>query len=455
MVFSDEGTFVRAHDLKLEIENPPQINQGDGEKFINRSTGSTGSDGLYYFNWSTAGHSYGWYTFGALGVISLYKNGFDYQFFQVTPDITKPNVSLVSPQGWLDYNDVFFIYNVTDNNPNIANCTLILDNEINYTNHSINDNGRNNFTILSLPEKQIDWSVNCSDAAGNVQNSTTFSIIIDITDPHIALNYPDDDDIFDDSNINFNFTPTDNLASNLTCALYIDGSLNHTVNTTNSTPTNISVNDISEGIHSWYVICTDQAGNNNQSVTKSFTIDYSPPEISLVSPPDGHWNKTGNITFIYIPNDVVGIHNCSLIINNEINDTNSSSLILAASNEFNLSNLTEGIYNWSINCTDLAGRQGNSSTWTLYVDKTKPYVNLTGPGNGFTSTIRSVDLNFSVYDNMYTILECNVTINNSINNTSPIAVTAGNPESHSVPHFGDGFFLWNVTCWDSIHIIIY
>lgn len=85
------------------------------------------------------------------------------------------------------------------------------------------------------------------------------------------------------------------------------------------------------------------------------------PAIDLINPINNSGSPHGNITFSYIVIETNDIKNCSLIINNKINQTNDSFVIKAPStSSFNLTNLALGSYNWSINCTDSLGNIGSS-----------------------------------------------------------------------------------------------
>lgn len=83
-------------------------------------------------------------------------------------DRTAPNVSILLPAN----NSVIssyiniFRYNVTDNF-NVSNCSLIIDNQVVTVNYSITQNISNNFTY-SLTGGNFNWTVNCSDSAGNI-----------------------------------------------------------------------------------------------------------------------------------------------------------------------------------------------------------------------------------------------------------------------------------------------
>jgi len=82
------------------------------------------------------------------------------------------------------------------------------------------------------------------------------------------------------------------------------------------------------------------------------SIDVTPPGITLQNPKDNNISTTGNVTFRYIVNDTSsGIANCSLIINDILNQTDST-ITKGTTQEFTESIIIGGTYTWNIKCTD-------------------------------------------------------------------------------------------------------
>ncbi len=112
-----------------------------------------------------------------------YDNGSELIFadanFTLIYDITNPNITLVSPadgdSSLTGTNNVDFEYNVSEEN--LANCSLIINDIEDQTNNSINVSITNEFT-KSLSVGSYDWKINCVDFAGNIQNSSARTLII-------------------------------------------------------------------------------------------------------------------------------------------------------------------------------------------------------------------------------------------------------------------------------------
>jgi len=177
------------------------------------------------------------------------------------------------------------------------------------------------------------------------------------------------------------------------------------------------------------------------------TPDNTSPNIYLRSPLNNSWSNSGNITFNYTPEDNSHhFNNCSLFINGIFNQSNSA-ITNNASNLFIVNNLDEGLFSWSINCTDYAGNSNISRTDYFRVDKTKPSLILNQPIQNYNSSSPNINLNFTAIDNMDTEMLCNLTVDNSIK-TSSIPAN-NNSFTNSTITLAHGTHYWNVTCWDN------
>ena len=114
-------------------------------------------------------------------------------------------------------------------------------------------------------------------------------------------------------------------------------------------------------------------------------IDTTGPRVNLVSPINNSGNADGNITFFYNVSDSNNVDNCSLMINNKLNATNTSIITKSTVLSFALNNTALGSYNWSINCTDNLGYIGISDNRTFTVNFMKNF-------NGTTTNISTVDV---------------------------------------------------------------
>lgn len=132
----------------------------------------------------------------------------------------------------------------------------------------------------------------------------------DTTPPVMALNSPGTGSATNSTTVVFNFTATDDFSPSMNCSLYLDSALNMTNSSTiNGTATTFTVPGLAIGSHSWFISCTDQAGNNANSSAKSFSIDQTPPLVSIQSPKNASYAQ-GTVPFNFTVTDNVAVGTC-------------------------------------------------------------------------------------------------------------------------------------------------
>ena len=287
-----------------------------------------------------------------------------------TVDTVMPSVSLnYPPDGFLTNNNTIN-FNWTARNGIGTNltCNLTINNVIVASNVPSLNNTPTNYTIPGFANGLHFWNVTCWDDSGNANTSETRNFTIDTTVPAVGLNSPRNGFFTENNSINFNWTATNGMDTNLSCNLSINSTVNASnVASLNNTPTNYSVEGFLEGFYLWNVTCIDDAGNANSSETWNFTIDTTAPVVRLESPPNSSViTNTRNVTFRYNVTDNTNISNCSLRINNAVNKTNYSITINTTQN-FTANDMPNGRYNWSVLCYDIAGNSNTSETWTLTI----------------------------------------------------------------------------------------
>jgi len=307
----------------------------------------------------------------------------------------------------------------------------------------------------NLSERTYNYQAFASDTAGNMNSTEIRELTIDMTSPNVSLNYPSAGATIKTSDVNFNWTVTDNYDSNLTCNLTINGTVNVSdIASLNGTPANQTVYNINDGFYLWNVTCWDGAGNINTSPTRNFSIDTTPPSVSLDSPLNGTWH-TRLVTFTYTATDATLLDTCVLYGNFDgtwrANLTNTTA-VSGIAHSFNL-NLSDGIHLWNVLCNDTSGNNAfNATNHTIYVDATNASITLNLPHENYTTSGRNITFNWTATDNLDTNLTCNLTINGKVN-VSDIASLNGTHTNQTVYNFSEGTYHWNVTCWDELYNI--
>jgi len=223
------------------------------------------------------------------------------------------------------------------------------------------------------------------------------SFVYDTTAPNISLNNPDNSANISTSIVDFNFTITDaNTISN--CSLYHNGTgtfaLNKTLSSiTNNTFTTISVS-LLDGNYLWGIECTDEVGNINQSVNRTFLLDATSPKVNISIPANGAIvtiDSGSNVilNFYYNVTDINGIRNCTLYINNVV-ETSNTSVVKGVNSSFLNIIKSEGSYSWSVKCWDVFNNLQTSETFLFSVPSSDTIIT-TGGGGGGGGTVKEIN----------------------------------------------------------------
>ncbi|MFC1800795.1 NosD domain-containing protein, partial [Nanoarchaeota archaeon] len=91
-----------------------------------------------------------------------------------------------------------------------------------------------------------------------------------------------------------------------------------------------------------------------------FIVQPTPPVVTLISPtPSQNVNLT-TPTFVYNVTDASNISYCNISFDSQANQSNTS--ITKDTNQTFTQFLANGTHTWNINCTDIQGTEGNSTT---------------------------------------------------------------------------------------------
>jgi len=387
------------------------------------------------------------------------------------PDTDKPNITLFVPvNNTLNKtsNYILFQYNVTDNQSGIQNCSIYFNGTINTTNTSITEGSIINITLY-LNNGAYNWSVNCTDDSNNsniggseVRNLTVNRTIHDTDKPNVTLFAPSNNTLNTTSHfVLFQYNVTDNQSGIANCSLMFNG----TINTTNTTITEASIINITlymnNGVYNWSVNCTDESNDTNiggsevRNLTVNITtIDTVKPNLTLWAPANSTLNTTSHfILFQYnVTDNTSAIANCSLILNNTINTTNTS---ITESSIINITLfLNDGSYNWSLNCTDdsnntntVASETRNLTVNITRIDTQKPNITLFAPANNtLNSSTNYILFQYNVTDNISAIANCSLIFNGTINTTNTSISEAS--IINITLWINNGAYNWSVNCTD-------
>jgi len=291
----------------------------------------------------------------------------------------------VTPETSLD-----FSFNETDPVYATAVCNLTVDdssvNSTTATNNTPADMGYSG--LVGGPHT---WSVSCTDGANNTNTSATWNFTVTTMGPTVILISPINGLNTSATSLNFTFNETDPSFTNASCSLMIDGASVNSTAAANSTLTTLGYSVPSDGTYNWNVTCIDGASNSGSSLKRHFTVDTTPPVVTLDSPANLSLFNYSSITFNFTPVDnLAPTMSCSIFLDNVLNSTNPS-----VDNDtltgFPISGIADGNHTWYVACTDNANNTGPSATWDFGLSTAQPTIsgisNITQTATNLTTNV--------------------------------------------------------------------
>jgi len=369
-------------------------------------------------------------------------------------DATAPAVTANSPAAATNTSDSTpdFNFTYTDAQALIASCELFVDD----TGHGTNTSTLNSTATVitanaSIADGSHNWNVNCTDSAGNVGTSSSRTINVDTALPVVTLNSPANNANTSDSTPDFNFTYIDAQAASASCTLFVDSVAKGTNSATlNSTATVITSNaTLTDGARSWYVNCTDYAGNVGQSTARTINIDTVLPVVALNSPANNTNTSDNTPDINFTVTNAVPVLSCTLFVDGTAKGTNSSVLNSTATVMTANASLSDGARSWYVNCTDSSSNTGQSATRTINVDTVAPAVTLNSPVNNYNSSDNTPNVNFTYTDAQAATASCTLFVNNTARGTNSSTRNSTATVITANATLSDNTYSWRVNCTDS------
>ncbi len=337
-------------------------------------------------------------------------------------DTTGPVISLISPaNNSIIINGTNILINVTDSPAGVGSIWF--------------DNGSVNTTITSTIDTS-NWNeganniiVYATDTLNNIAR-LPLTFTVDKTPPNIQLLTPVNNTITTNNPL-FTFNASDNFASTMNCEFFVNNSnlINLTANNNLILTVNLTSALSPDGNYEWNVRCSDSVLNYNISEKRTVIIDALPPTLSYygLAALENVNDDDGNITFNFNVTDINAVSSCSLYVDSNLVDVNSS--ITNITNSFNFSVLaSNNPYNVSITCNDTVNNQVNSPVIQTYYDNITPVISgVLNSSITDTSVIITWDTNELSDSNLtlngVTILDNSRVLNHSISISSLTQLT--------------------------------
>jgi len=262
-----------------------------------------------------------------------------------TMDTTPPSILIVSPE-----NKTYATINVP--------FTFMIDESVSWMAYSL-DNQANvtiteNTTLSGLSDGSHNLVVYANDTANNKGSSNIVYFTIDTVPPNIQILSPENKTYTTDS-ISVSFIVGEQTS-------WIGYSLDGQVNMSITGDTILT--SIFDGVHFVVVYANDTAGNMGASNTVYFTIDTTPPSVSIVSPENKTYD-TADVSLTFTVDESVSWMAYSLDGQANVTITGNTTL----------SGLSDGSHSIIVYAKDTAGNNGPSETmyFTIETEKEEPF----------------------------------------------------------------------------------
>ena len=149
-----------------------------------------------------------------------------------------------------------------------ADCNITVDQQVISLNATKNQS--NNVTLPVLSEGRHWIQARCTDAFSRNGSTGMLQFTVDTSAPHISVIGPENTTVIN-SSIAFSFSVSDNASEESGCRLFLDSLQAANITAKNGSITKIN-KTLAEGMHEWYISCTDIAGHVSNSTARSVDV---------------------------------------------------------------------------------------------------------------------------------------------------------------------------------------
>ncbi len=209
-----------------------------------------------------------------------------------------PELNIVSPQNGANYGtnqSLGLNFSAYDADNNLDKCWYNIDNGNNVSlsncmNRTFNVSGSGTYILNLYVNDSLGWVT---------RKNVSFSV--NIGAPNVLLYFPIDS-YLNNNNVVFNYTPSDTDLR--ICELWGNFTGEFKLNQTNNSPLNNLMNsfylNLSDGRYLWNIRCNDSFGNSAFNGNKTFYVDTTFPNLSIISPSGKQTTRNGIVLSISV-----------------------------------------------------------------------------------------------------------------------------------------------------------
>ncbi len=220
--------------------------------------------------------------------------------------------------------------------------------------------------LSGLSQGSHTFDVKVRDTAGNSSTVHSYSWVVDLTVPTLTL-LTTPSALTNSTSAAFTFSAADSGGGSIAgfyCSL--DGA------TAVACVSGVSYNSLAGGVHSFEVYAVDTAGNSSAASSFSWTVDVTPPVLSITSKPAANWNSAA-ASFSFVATDsgggAVAGYQCKI----------DGGTYASCTTGVTYTGLSQGSHQFYVYATDTAGNQSAAQTYSWIVDTVAPVVTIDTP----------------------------------------------------------------------------
>lgn len=216
------------------------------------------------------------------------------------------------------------------------------------------------------------FAITVTDTAGNTSSATTYNWTVDLTAPTLSIT-SNPNLITNATSATFSFSGSDTGGGGIasySCKLD-SGSYA-------SCTSPKSLTSLAAGSHTFYVTATDTAGNTSSAQSYAWTVDTTPPTVTVTTPSANGTVASASSLTSYSVGGACSESGLSVVL------SGAASLSVpcssgAWSTNINISSLSDGNLSLTATQTDLAGNTASSAARTFIKDTVLPVLSVTTP----------------------------------------------------------------------------
>ncbi len=343
-------------------------------------------------------HSQGW---GAMNNITLKVSGYEdtygneganHSWSFYTEDTTQPDSSVETIRPYWRNDTISVTASATDVDSGVKNVTL-------YYRYSADNSTWNNWTEFATDSSSPwNWSLDFPEGDGHYQfysiatdeknntegdKSSAEAICgFDTTSPAVGISSPSEGANISSSDVTVQWSGSDSRSG----IDYYEVQLNSGGWTDVGTSNSHTFTNLSEGLHTVDIEAIDNAGNNAVD-TVNFTIDTTPPKVSIESPTDGTIFSKRDVTTQWSGEDTeTGVDHYEIQLDGD------GWTEVGTSTSHTFSGLSDGTHTVEVRAVDIT-RNSETDVTNFTVDATSPSVSISSPSEGtlFNSTDTTIE----------------------------------------------------------------